>query len=133
MQLIASFFIAPLFATFLLGMFWRRANATGAFYGMIAGIAGSGGHYIAYRAGIVHYSTQMAANFYGAITGWTAAMIVTISLSLLTAPPPDEKLGTLVYGKQTKLDACSNHWYSSVEFQGACILTVTLLLNIYFW
>ena len=55
MQLIASFFISPLFATFLLGMFWKRTNATGGFYGMIAGIAGSFGHYLVYRAGWVRY------------------------------------------------------------------------------
>lgn len=133
MQLIASFFIAPLFATFLLGMFWRRTNATGAFYGMIAGIAGSLGHYLLYRFGILHYRTDMAANFYGAIYGWTAAMIVTIGLSCLTAPPPEEKLGTLVYGFRDREATSSVRWYSSVGFQGICILTATILLNIYFW
>jgi SSS family solute:Na+ symporter len=133
MQLIASFFIAPLFATFSLGMFWRRSNATGAFYGMIAGIAGSIGHYLAYRAGLLHDRTAMAADFYGAMAGWTAAMVVTIAFSLMTAPPPREKLGTLVYCRQRKLGTEPHRWYSSVGFQGICILSVTLLLNIIFW
>ena len=133
MQLIASFFISPLFATFSLGMFWRRSNATGAFYGMIAGIVGSVGHYLAYRAGLLHYRTSMAADFYGAMAGWTAAMVVTIAFSLTTAPPPSEKLGSLVYRKQAGLETKSRRWYSSVGFQGICILAVTLLLNILFW
>ena len=64
---------------------------------MIAGIAGSGGHYLAYRAGLLHYATDMAPNFYGAICGWTASMVVTISLSLMTAPPTKESLEGLVY------------------------------------
>jgi SSS family solute:Na+ symporter len=133
MQLIASFFISPLFATFSLGMFWRRTNGTGAFYGMIAGIAGSVGHYLAYRTGLLHYKTPMAADFYGAMAGWTAAMFVTIIFSLMTPPPPSTKLGTLVYCKATRIDSGSPRWYNSVGFQGICILAGALILNILFW
>ena len=133
MQLIASFFISPLFATFSLGMFWHRANGVGAFYGMIAGIVGSMGHYLAYRAGMLHYKTPMAADFYGAMTGWTAAMTVTILVSLFTPPPSSDKLGTLVYCNHTKADSGSRRWYNSVGFQGICILAGALILNILFW
>ncbi|MBZ5583503.1 MAG: sodium:solute symporter family protein [Acidobacteriia bacterium] len=132
MQLIASFFISPLFATFLLGMFWKRTNATGAFYGMIAGIAGSVGHYLAYRAGWVHYRADMAANFYGAMCGWTASMIVTITLSLLTPAPDAKRVASLVYGGLR--DAGPRlRWYRSVEFQGACVLAAFVALDILFW
>jgi hypothetical protein len=75
----------------------------------------------------------MAANFYGAMYGWTAAMIVTVGLSLVTTPPSKENLGTLVYSRQTEPGTGSRHWYSSVGFQGACILMVTVILNILFW
>lgn len=132
MQLIASFFISPLFATFLLGMFWRRTNHTGAFYGMIAGIAGSVGHYLAYRAGLLHYATEMAPNFYGAICGWTASMVVTVTLSLLTPPPPKEKLIGLVYG-DASYESAPQPWYRGVGFQGACVLAATAALNFLFW
>src|SRR5580692_4888451 len=37
LQLVFSFVNAPLFATFLLGMFWKRATGDGAFCGLIAG------------------------------------------------------------------------------------------------
>jgi SSS family solute:Na+ symporter len=133
MQLIASFFISPLFATFLLGMFWRRTNATGAFYGMIAGIAGSVGHYVAYRAGFLQYPTEMAPNFYGAICGWTASMIVTIGLSLVTKAPAEEQLKGLVYTGGPAGNPHPPKWYSSVEFQGALIVGATVLLNVTFW
>jgi SSS family solute:Na+ symporter len=132
MQLIASFFISPLFATFLLGMFWKRTNATGAFYGMIAGIAGSMGHYLAYRAGWLHCNADMAANFYGAICGWTVSMAVTISLSLLTAPPDATKVANLVYGSM-RAAGPRVPWYRSVEFLGACVLAAALALNFIFW
>ena len=40
-QLVFGFVNAPLFATFLLGMFWKRTTGTGAFLGLFGGIAGS--------------------------------------------------------------------------------------------
>jgi SSS family solute:Na+ symporter len=133
MQLIASFFISPLFATFFLGMFWRRTSATGAFYGMIAGIVGSLGHYVAYRAGILHYRTDMAAAIYGAICGWTASMIVTVALSLVTEPPSQKNLDVLVYKRTSAMKSNSGPWFKSVAFQGVCILVAALILNILFW
>jgi SSS family solute:Na+ symporter len=133
MQLIASFFISPLFATFLLGMFWKRANRTGAFYGMIAGIAGSMGHYLAHRAGLLHYSSDMAPNFYGAICGWSASMVVTVTLSLLTPPPPQENLAGLVYSRGRYVTAGGLRWYAQPAFQGIAVLAAAVVLNVIFW
>ena len=39
LQLVFAFVNAPLFATFALGMFWRRATGHGAFAGLLAGTA----------------------------------------------------------------------------------------------
>src|SRR6201999_3567872 len=39
MQLVLAFVNAPVFATFLLGMFWKRTTGHGAFTGLAAGIA----------------------------------------------------------------------------------------------
>src|SRR5207237_9896089 len=39
LQLVFSFVNAPLFATFLLGMFWKRATGHGAFIGLLSGTA----------------------------------------------------------------------------------------------
>ncbi len=38
LQLVFAFVNAPLFATFLLGMFWKRTTADGAFWGMVTGL-----------------------------------------------------------------------------------------------
>src|SRR6204780_1126949 len=40
-QALFSFFIAPLFGTVLLGMFWKRATGLGGFWGMLCGTAAS--------------------------------------------------------------------------------------------
>ncbi len=131
MQLIASFFMSPLFATFLLGMFWKRANRTGAFYGMIAGIAGSMGHYLVYRAGWLEYPSAMAPNFYGAICGWSASMVVTVALSLLTAPPEQDLTG-LVYQRGAANPSAGLRWYARPGVQGAAILLAVVALNVIF-
>ena len=40
LQLVFSFVNAPLFATFMLGMFWKRATGNGAFFGLLSRHAG---------------------------------------------------------------------------------------------
>lgn len=130
MQLIASFFISPLFATFLLGMFWKRCNHHGAFYGMIAGIVGSSGHYLAYRAGLVNYTTDMAANFYGAICGFTCAIAVTMFVALVTPPPRTEQVKGLVY---TGYVSGASAWPSGVGMQAVVLLIAMVALNWLFW
>ena len=45
LQLVFAFVNAPLFATFLLGMFWRRATGHGAFFGLIAGTMAAAIHH----------------------------------------------------------------------------------------
>jgi SSS family solute:Na+ symporter len=44
LQLVFSFVNAPLFATFLLGMFWRRTTGHGAFWGLVSGTLAAAGH-----------------------------------------------------------------------------------------
>jgi len=106
LQLVFSFVNAPLFATFLLGMFWKRATGHGAFAGLLTGIGvaalthgltvaeGKGG-WIA----VVHtFPSTMAQNFWIAICAWTACFVCTIAVSLATRPRPESELAGLVYG-----------------------------------
>ena len=41
LQLVFGFVNAPLFATFLLGMFWKRTTGHGAFFGLLGGTLGA--------------------------------------------------------------------------------------------
>src|SRR6478736_7610341 len=109
LQLIFSFVNAPLFATFLLGMFWRRTTGHGAFWGLVAGTLAASLHYevtavvgggsLIPKLALVHdYASDMAQNFWGAIWAWTVCFAVTIAISVATAPKPDAELKGLVYG-----------------------------------
>src|SRR3974390_3929779 len=62
-QLVFGFVNAPLFATFLLGMFWARTTGTGAFLGLLGGTATSA---------VFHALTIAAGNTPGAKGGYLA-------------------------------------------------------------
>jgi SSS family solute:Na+ symporter len=96
-QLLFSFFNAPLFATFLLGMFTTWATPRGGITGLATGTLASLVHYLAFRAGWLRYGSDMTANFYGAICGWTTCFAVTIIVSLFTRRKPGAELAGLVY------------------------------------
>ncbi|HUU12355.1 MAG TPA: sodium:solute symporter family protein [Terriglobia bacterium] len=97
-QLLFSFFNAPLFATFLLGMFTRWATPMGGFVGLVSGTLAAGLHYLAYREGWIPYGSDMSANFYGAICAWTVCFLVTVGVSCVTRRKPAEELVRLVHG-----------------------------------
>ncbi|HKV29255.1 MAG TPA: sodium:solute symporter family protein [Candidatus Acidoferrales bacterium] len=97
LQLLFSFVNAPLFATFLLGMFWKRATSNGAFFGLASGTAAAAFHYFATLHGWFIYRSEMAANFDRAIYAWGVCFLVTIIVSFFTQPRAETELGGLVY------------------------------------
>lgn len=95
-QLLFSFFNAPLFATFLLGMFTLWATPVGGFAGLVAGTLAAGAHYLAYHFRWLPYGSDMMANFYGAICAWSVCFLVTAGVSCLTKRKPAAELEGLV-------------------------------------
>jgi SSS family solute:Na+ symporter len=141
LQLVFGFVNAPLFATFLLGMFWRRATGHGAFLGLVAGtlaawathgltIAENKGGYF----GRLHeFPSTMAQNFWIAIFAWTACFVVTVVVSLATRPRPPEELEGLVYGlTKVPVDKGAS-WYRRTAPLAVGVGVVLLLLNLWFW
>jgi SSS family solute:Na+ symporter len=145
LQLIFAFVNAPLFATFLLGMFWKRATGHGAFYGLLSGIGAAAIHHgltlpagaeVGIKGGWIHivhtYPSEMAQNFWAAIFAWTTCFIATIAVSLFTTPAPEEKLVGLVYSLTPRPEAEDIAWYKRPAALGAAVLVATLILNILF-
>jgi solute:Na+ symporter, SSS family len=147
-QLVFGFVNAPLFATFLLGMFWKRTTGHGAFFGLLAGTLASAlhtavtaptGHWLV-NAGLLEkpiheYGSDMAQNFWMAIYSWTTCFIATIVISLLTnRTKTDEELRGLVYALTPRFDH-DDHlaWYAKPEALAVVMLAVTVALNIIFW
>lgn len=131
MQLLFSFFNAPIFATFLMGMFWKRATGHGAFVGLASGISAGVLHHVCKVMGVLHYTSDMAAAFYGAITSFTVCLLVTIAVSLRTKPRPEKELVGLVYSLTPKPRA-DMPWYGRPTTAALVVLAVALVLNITF-
>lgn len=98
-QLLFSFFNAPLFATFLLGMFTTWATPAGGFWGLLAGVLMAFLHTVLYRGHWIHYGSEMSANFYGAIWAWLMCVVVTCVVSRFSERKPTESLRGLVYAR----------------------------------
>ena len=138
LQLVFSFINAPLFATFLLGMFWARATPNGAFWGLLAGTGAAAAHYVLTgvtggRIGFLHaYPSDMAQNFWGAIFAFSACLLCTIAVSFVTRPRKSSELVGLVYSLTPRVREEGLAWYRRPLLLGLIVLAVAVGLNIYF-
>jgi len=132
MQLLFGFFNAPIFATFLLGMFWKRATGHGAFIGLASGIAAGVAHHLLRLNGVLHYSSDMAAAFYGAIVSFSTCFVITVLVSFLTRPRPEAELRGLVY-LLTERPKSVAQWYLRPESLALIVIVLVVVLNVYFF
>lgn len=134
MQNIFSFFNAPLFATFLLGMFWKRATPWGAFFGLVIGTLTAVLHfYVLTGHEPFVYSSVMAGNFWRSTFAWLACFISTIVISLFTKPKPDEELEGLVWGKPKEVSTEVLVWYKRPGILAIIVLVFAIAMNLLFW
>jgi solute:Na+ symporter, SSS family len=141
LQLVFSFVNAPLFATFFLGMFWKRTTANGAFWGLVSGTAaaalthgltvaeGKGGWITTLHE--FYSGTSQAFNIAG--IAFLVCFIITILVSLITRPKNDEELVGLVYSLTPKQTDRAKVWYKNPLWLGMAVLIVTIVLNIIFY
>jgi SSS family solute:Na+ symporter len=147
LQLLFAFVNAPLFATFLLGMFWKRTTAAGAFFGLLGGtlIAGlfhglsisqgaTPGVRGAWLAPEFVYASPMGQNFYMAIAACGGCLVLTALISLMTRPTKtDDELVGLVYSLTPRPQASTEAWYRRPALLGGVVLAGALILNIAFY
>ena len=148
LQLVCAFVNAPLFATFMLGMFWKRTTGHGAFFGLLSGtIAAAINHGLSLpmnshpgiKGGwlgtvLTEYHSEMAQNFWTAIYAFTVCITVTIIISLLTKrKKSDEDLRGLVYSLTEKIKETGIPWYNKPAVLAVIVLICAVALNIIFW
>jgi SSS family solute:Na+ symporter len=126
-QVLHSLFLAPLFGTFLLGMFWRRTTGWGGFAGLVAGTA----------TGLILYlislDSSVGASMARALWAWLVCLGVTIAVSMVTQPKPDSELRGIVWGLTEHKEAVEEAWYKKPWVLAVTVLAITVALNIYFW
>ncbi|HZW69532.1 MAG TPA: sodium:solute symporter family protein [Hanamia sp.] len=141
LQLVFSFVNGPLFATFLLGMFWKRTTSNGAFFGLLAGtIAAAVTHGLTLAEGkggwiypLYEIQSGMGQAFIVASFSWIVNFVTTIVVSLFTKPKPDSELVGLVYSLTEKPSYHQGKWYLRVVPLGLILIAVTIILNIIFF
>jgi SSS family solute:Na+ symporter len=147
LQLIFAFVNAPLFATFLLGMFWKRTTGHAAFVGLISGTISAAIHHgltlpaggeVGIKGGyfeVLHtYPSEMAQNFWTAIYAFSAALIITFLITIVTKrTKTDEDLKGLVYSLTPRIQDESEHWYQRPVVMAVIVGVMALVLSIIFW
>lgn len=140
LQLIFGFVNAPLFATFLLGMFWKRATANGAFSGLVSGTAAAALTYAMTRAEgkggwlavLYEFPSSMAQNFWVAINAFAVCFVITVVVSLAGKARPENELVGLVYGV-TPHAAEPAVWYKRPAVLAMAAAGVCVILNLIFF
>ena len=140
LQLVFGFVNAPLFGTFLLGMFWKRTTAHGAFFGLISGTGaafatwgltvaeGKGGIF----GDLYTFPSTMAQNFWVAIMAFVTCIVVTTVVSMVTTPRTDQDMEGLVYGLTKIRHDVGVVWYQRPATLAVVVLILVVILNIWF-
>jgi solute:Na+ symporter, SSS family len=145
LQLVFSFVNAPLFATFLLGMFWKRTTGHAAFTGLVSGtIAAIIHHGLTLPAdahpgihggwiAVVHsYPSDMAQNFWTAIWAFSVNFVLTVVISLFTKPREEKDLVGLVYSLTPKPVEHTMTWWSRPSTIAVGLIVLLVGLNLIF-
>ncbi len=154
-QLVFGFVNAPIFATFLLGMFWARTTATGAFLGLVGGTLTSAVYHAltiatgntpgiqgAYLWSLSGHTvpagftlpSNMAQNFWLATFAFSVCFVLTLLISLATKrTKSNEELKGLVYSLTPKLKDEETHFLLRPAVLGIILLLCCVVLNIIFW
>ncbi|MFI6763642.1 sodium:solute symporter family protein [Micromonospora sp. NPDC050417] len=132
-QTLFSLFNAPLFATFIFGMFWKRMTAWAGFWSLLAGTAGSLATYLLYLGGVLDFGSDLEESFWGAGVAFVMVAIVAVLLTPLGRAKTDDDLRGLVYGLggvDLKGDVLAGDaaWYRSPLLLGGVALALSGLL-----
>jgi SSS family solute:Na+ symporter len=147
LQLVFGFVNAPLFATFLLGMFTRRSNSTGSFWGLVIGTTSAVVfHGLSFAVGnapgvkgawihpLVSFPKEMSQGFWVAIVAFSVTFLINLGLSIASGHrKPDEELRGLVYSLTPKEKTSEEPWYARPAILGAIVFVACVILNIIFW
>src|SRR5881392_2415607 len=148
LQLVFSFVNGPLFATFLLGMFWKRTTGHAAFFGLLTGTVVAALHYGltmprgaspgihgGFLGTTLHiYPSEMALNFWTALFAWTSCFVSTVVISLFTArTKTDDELRGLVYSLTPRIREEAVPWFKRPVTLAIGILAASAILNVIFW
>ncbi|MFC4004843.1 sodium:solute symporter family protein [Prauserella oleivorans] len=137
LQQLFSFFNAPLFATFILGMFWKRMTPTAGWLGLVTGTASAVAVFLLAETGVWDLPGQ-GASFVGAGAAFVVDVVVSVAVTMVTRPKPEAQLVGLVYSltpRETLSRSTTGEdagWYRNPGLLAGIVLVITIVLNIIF-
>jgi SSS family solute:Na+ symporter len=136
-QLLFSYFNAPLFATFIIAMFWRRATPLAGALSMIAGFLGAFISHYLYSKHTINLGSAIASTWWQAVIAFVVDAAVLVGVSLATQPKPESELRGLVWGlkREEQEDdsvAGDEAWFRQPKVLGFGALAIVAALNIIF-
>jgi solute:Na+ symporter, SSS family len=143
LQTLFGFFNAPLFATFILGMFWKRMTPTAGWVGLVSGTVSAiviafltEDAFGSYSTGLIPVGGQGAA-FLAASTAFVVDIVLSIVVSLVTKPKPASELRGLVYSETPREQLVDEHeasypWYRRTIPLASIALVMVVILNFAF-
>jgi solute:Na+ symporter, SSS family len=131
-QALFSIFNAPLFATFIIGMFWKRMTPAAGLWGLVSGTFAAAVTFVGYKAGWLSFSTDLNESMWGAGLAFVVDAVVTVVVTLMTTPKPVNELQGLVYGMANVDESDTRHhtWWESPGLLGAGALGIGAVLTI---
>ncbi|MBB5115891.1 sodium:solute symporter family protein [Micromonospora echinospora] len=134
-QALFSVFNAPLFGTFIIGMFWRRMTPLAGFWSLLSGTVVATATYLLYKVGVISFNSDLEESFWGAGLAFATVAVVAAIVTPLTRPKTDEQLTGLVYGlSDTTLadDSVAGDaaWYRSPVLLGVVAVILAALFYI---
>ena len=140
-QALFGFFIAPLFGTVLLGMLWKRVSRAAGFWGLLAGTLSSVTMFTLMKLdhrwvrvfALSPHAQGLAQDMYQALWSCVTCVLVTVLVTLVTKPRPDEELKGLVYALTEVAHEEHTSFLHRPLFWGIAALAVLLVLQIIFW
>jgi SSS family solute:Na+ symporter len=140
-QALFGFFIAPLFGTVLLGMLWKRVSRAAGFLGLLAGTLSSVTMFALMKldhrwVGVFALSPNakgLAQAMYQALWSCVTCVLVTVLVTMVTKPRPDEELKGLVYSLTEVAHEEHTSFLHRPLFWGIAALAILLVLQIIFW
>ncbi|GAA3393850.1 sodium:solute symporter family protein [Cryptosporangium minutisporangium] len=142
-QALFSFFNAPLFATFIVGVFWKRMTPWAGFAGLVSGTVAAVASWITLNGKfgvpeIVYIESVQSRNFYGAIAAFVVDVVVTLIVTMVTKPKPLDEVKGLIWGvpDPDNPDAADaqkvRRWWESPKLLGFSALGITAVLSVIF-
>jgi SSS family solute:Na+ symporter len=143
LQTLFGFFNAPIFATFILGLYWKRMTATAGWVGLLAGTLSavvvawlSEDAFGSWSTGTIPLGGQGAA-FVAASTAFVVDVVLSVVISLVTEVKPSQELKGFVWSETPKEDLVDPNeakypWYRRTLPLAGIALVMVIALNVAF-